>query len=227
MTRLRHRIIKSEFPVRLLGALATGYLRLCLATTRWTFDGLEALAAETAQGPVLYAMWHERSLLAPAHWPDQLGELSTLYASSAIGRIGGDMHRRFGRRPMRMSEKSNNAKTSREVLKRMKDGINIGMTTDGPKGPARVVNDATLSWAAAMGRPVFAYAFATRRHRRLKTWDQMVLPLPFSRGHVVFHKWDGTVPRKADAQGLDKARGSLGQALNTACAIADAAIRRP
>lgn len=224
MPSLRRRIEQSEIPVRILGALATGYLRLCLRTTQWTFEGLDALAADTQTGPVLFAMWHERSLFGPAHWPDDLGELSTLYASSAIGRVGGDMHRRFGRRPMRMSEKQNNAKASREVLKRMKEGISIGMTTDGPQGPARVVNDATLGWAAAMGRPVYCFAFAVKRHKRLKTWDKMMFPLPFTRGHVVFHKWDGQVVRKADANALEQARQSLGAALDQSCAKADQAM---
>ncbi|WP_165611882.1 lysophospholipid acyltransferase family protein [Cognatiyoonia koreensis] len=202
----------------------TGYLRFCLRTTRWTYEGRDALAAATKDGPVLFAMWHERSLFGPAHWPDALGELSTLFASSAIGRVGGDMHRRFGRRPMKMSEKRSNAKVSREVLKRLRDGISIGMTTDGPNGPARVVNDATLGWAGAIGRPVFCYAFAVKRHKRLKTWDRMMFPFPFTRGHVVFHTWDGTVPRKADDETLEAARRSLGAALNAACEKADKGV---
>lgn len=125
---------------------------------------------------------------------------------------------------MRMSEKSSNAKASREVLKRMKDGISIGMTTDGPQGPARVVNDATLGWAAAISRPVYCYAFSVKRHKRLDTWDKMMFPLPFTRGHVVFQKWDGQVMRKADADALEQARRSLGTALNETCAKADRAL---
>ena len=222
---LRRRLEQSEFLVRVFGAIGTGYLRLCLATTRWTYEGVDQVVAEAANGPVLYLMWHERSLFGPAHWPAAAGELSTLYAASAIGRVGGDMHRRFGRRPVRMSEKASNAQATREVLRRVKDGISIGMTTDGPQGPARVVNEATLGWAKAMGRPIFAYAYAVKRHKRLGTWDRLMFPWPFTRGHVVFVRWDGEVARKASADQMQAVKAGLEDALNTACEMADAGLK--
>lgn len=221
---LRRRLEESEFLVRFFGAIGTGYLRLCFATTRWTYDGVDALVADATDGPVLYLMWHERSLFGPAHWPNAAGELSTLYAASAIGRVGGDMHRRFGRCPVRMSEKQSNAQAAREVLKRVRDGISIGMTTDGPQGPACVVNEATLDWAKAIQRPVYAYAFAVKRRRILKTWDKMMFPLPFTKGHAVFVKWNGNVPRRPTAADMEQARASLGETLNAAKAAADKAL---
>lgn len=221
---LRRRLETSKFLERFFGAIGTGYLRFCRATTRWTYEGVDALVADAAEGPVLYLMWHERSLFGPAHWPDDAGELSTLYAASPIGRVGGDMHRRFGRRPVRMSEKKNNAQAARTVLKRVRDGISIGMTTDGPRGPAWIVNDATLDWAKAIQRPVYCYAYAVRRRRILGTWDRMMFPFPFTTGKAVFVKWDGVMPRKPEAAEFEAARASLGDALNRAKAIADAAV---
>ena len=221
---LRRRLSKSAFLVRVFGAIGTCYLRFCLMTTRWTFEGVEELVADTKQGPVLYLMWHERSLFGPAHWPKDAGALSTLYAASAIGRVGGDMHRRFGRRPVRMYEKKNNASGVREVLRRVRDGVSIGMTTDGPRGPAWVVNDATLDWAKAIQRPTYAYAFAVKRCRILKTWDSMMFPLPFTRGYAVFVKWDAAVPRKPTTDDVEAARISLGNLLNRAKDTADRGV---
>ena len=224
VSKLRSALIRAEWPYRLLGALFTAYLRFCDRTTRWTAEGLDEMAADLENGPVLFLMWHERSLFGPAHWPDEFGPLSTLFASSAIGRVGGDMHRRYGRTPMRISKSRSNAQTTREVLRRVKQGISIGMVTDGPSGPARVVNEATLGWAAAVSCPIYCYAFAKSRQRRLNTWDKLRVPLPFGRGHKVFLRWDGEVPRKSKPEALQIVRTELGRGLTQATNAADRAI---
>lgn len=213
MPSLRYRIEHSWILANLLARIASSYLRLCNATTRWDKTGLEALEADLATGPVLVVTWHERLLMGPVHWPVAAGQLSSLYASSAIGRVSGAMQRQFGLQPMEMSENATNIAASRIILSRVRDGVSIGMTVDGPLGPARVVKNAPIDWARVMQRPVYVFAFSTKRHKRLGSWDRMLLPLPFTRGKVVFEKWQEVVPRKADAEVAEKLRASLARLL--------------
>lgn len=196
MSPIRRRLEHSALLARILARLVGSYLRLCNATTRWQTEGLDDLKADLAKGPVLLVMWHERSIMGAVHWPVKNGQLSSLYARSAIGRVSGAMQRQFGLQPMEMSDKSSNVTASRQVLRRVRDGVSIGMTGDGPLGPALVLKDAPLDWARAMQHPVYGYAFAVKRHRRLKAWDKMILPLPFTKGALVFEKWDQTPTRK-------------------------------
>ena len=59
-----------------------------------------------------------------------------------------------------------NLAASRVILRRVREGVSIGMTGDGPLGPSHIaVKDPPLDWARVMKRPVYAYAFATKRHR--------------------------------------------------------------
>ena len=197
MSPLRKRLNHSRLLASILARIVGSYLRLCNATTKWQIEGLDALKADLADGPVLLVMWHERSLMGPVHWPVKAGQLSSLYDRSAVGRVSGAMQRQFGLQPMEMSNKTSNITASRQILHRVRDGISIGMTGDGPLGPARQVKDAPLDWARTMQRPVYAYAFTTKRHRRLDTWDNMMMPLPFTTGSLVFVKWDQTPARKA------------------------------
>ena len=206
---MRKRIEKSEFLAALLGGLAGRYLAFCNRTTKWQVTGLGDLQSALAEGPVLLLMWHSRSILGALHWPVANGPLSSLYDSSPIGRVSGAVQRRAGLQPMEMSRKTSNRAASRIVLKRVKEGVSIGMTGDGPLGPALELKDAPIDWARATGMPVFCYAFATTKGRRLATWDQMLVPHPFGKGACVFRRYPGQVPRDLDAKERDNLRKDL------------------
>lgn len=216
----RQRIEHSKVLAWLLASLAGGYLTLCQRTTRWDYRGLEALKSDLADGPVLLLMWHGRSLMGPIHWPVAAGPLSSLYDASPIGRVSGALQRKRGLQPMEMSNKMSNLAASRVVLKRVREGVSIGMTGDGPLGPDRQIKDAPLEWARVMKRPVYGYAFATKRHKTLGSWDKMLLPLPFTRGSVVFARFEGNVVGKKD----EKARDELSSLLTYVEQTADASL---
>ena len=223
---LRYRLEHSRALAWVLALLFGSYLRFCNWTTRWTVQGLDELKADLTEGPVLLVMWHERSMMGPVHWPVKHGQLSSLYASSPIGRVSGAMQRQFGLQPMEMADGQSNVAASREILKRVRAGVSIGMTGDGPLGPALEVQDAPLDWARAMQRPVYGYAFATRRHRLLKSWDKMMMPLPFTKGAVVFARWEHEVARKAELGDIGTARRSIVALLNRVNVRADKRLEK-
>lgn len=200
--RLRQRLEQSEFLIRAVARLIAGYLRLCRATTRWDRRGLGDLRAALAGGPVIVVFWHDVSMMAPAHWPAGGGPLTSLRDTSPAGRVSGAVQERFGLLPMAMAARASNRVASRAVLKRVAEGVSIGLTGDGPKGPVRVMKEATLDWARVTGCPLFLFAALPRRHRRLASWDRLILPLPLTRGIAEFRRWDVEAPRKAPPEVL-------------------------
>ena len=224
---LRSRIEKSEFLAARLAGIAGRYLTFCNQTTQWQVEGLVDLKAALVEGPVLLVMWHSRSVMGALHWPVADGPLSSLYANSPIGRVSGALQRRVGLHPMQMSDKQSNRAASRMILKRVKDGVSIGMTGDGPLGPARQVKDAPLDWARATGIPIFCYAFSTTKGRRLASWDQMLVPKPFGKGAYVFSRFAGTVPRKPNAAELEVLRGEICNWMNDTTQRADKLLGLP
>ena len=209
----------------LLGRLIASWVRLCHATTRWERRGDAELLQALAQGPVILILWHESSMMGPRHWPIRAGRLSTLRDTSPIGMVSGAVQTRFGLEPVAMSGKGANRSASRAVLRRLQEGSSIGMTGDGPLGPARVMKAAPLEWARATGVPVFLYAFAMHRQRRIGSWDRMVMPLPYTRGVSVYRRWDAAVPRRADAAEVARLVTELGQALDSVAQEAETAVR--
>ncbi len=206
---LRHRIAQSTLLANILAGVVVGYLRICKATTRWQHEGFAELAADLEKGPVLAVLWHESALFAPMLWPMDLGQLSSLHAGSPIGRVGGALQRQSGLNAVEIKSKTSNIAATRTALRMFKDGSSLGIAADGPRGPALVVRDATMDWARAMQCPVHAFAIHTKRGRRLRTWDQMWFPLPFTRGAVSFSRWNQQIPRKASPPEIEALRADL------------------
>ena len=219
--KLRQHIEQSKFLISLVARIAGAYLSLCNRTTRWEFRGLEELKSELENGPILLLMWHGRLLMAPYHWPLAARSLSSLHDTSPIARVVGALQRQIGLQPMEMSAKLSNIAASRIVLRRVRDGVCIGMAADGPQGPNQQLKDAPLEWARVMRRPIFGYAYAVKRHRILGSWDKMMLPLPFTRGVAVFERFEGSLPTKMDPEMTEAARAGLTALLDGVAAEAN------
>lgn len=221
---LRKRIEKSRLLAAVIGGLAGRYMALCERRIRWQVAGLDELRAALAEGPVLYITWHETVLLSAQQWPRAEAQLSTLYNRSPIGRVTGALHRRMGLHPMEMSRRTSNRAASRTVLKRVREGVSIGIAADGPLGPRRQIGDATLEWARATGIPIFGYAFAVSHGRRLNSWDRMLLPYPRGRGAYVFARFDATIPRRPNPEETEVLRDRLRQFMNDTTARAEGMV---
>ena len=220
--RPRKWLERQPWVARVLGALLGTWARACAATSRWERHGEEDMAAALREGPVVAVSWHERIMLVGVHWRPDWGPLAALHTPRFAGRVAGAAQGFVGLRPIAMDSRKGNIAASREILRSLKSGQSVGLTGDGPQGPARVLKDAPLEWARATGRPVFVYAFAMRGQRRLSTWDRLVWPRPFTRGAVVWRLWRSDLPRRADAAAHEAMLQDLTAALNAVTEEAEA-----
>ncbi len=225
--KLRKRIEQSQRLAALLASPIWMYLKLCQRTTRWQSEGEEDLRAALSEGPIFLVMWHSRLIMSGCHWPHQTATLCSLHDTSPIGRVVGKVFEQAGMQPVTMSRKKSNQAASRTALKRLRSGMTIGMTADGPLGPALEVNQATLEWARISGVPIFGYAFSTTKGRRLQSWDQMLVPKTFGKGSYVFRRLDVDVPRKPDAQQVDALRATIRDHMRETTQRADAILGLP
>lgn len=205
-----------------LGGLLGLWVRACVATTRWERRGEDELRAALAEGPVVVVLWHEELAMVGVHWRREWGPVAALHTPRFAGRVAGGLMRHVGLVPVAMDSRKGNMAASREILRRQREGQSVGLTGDGPQGPARVLKDAPLEWARATGRPVFVYGAMTRRHLRLGSWDRAILPKPFGRGAVVWRLWRRDLPRRVDAATHAGMVQGLTDALNGVQAEAEA-----
>lgn len=224
---LRKRIEKSAAFSGVFGTAVTRYLALCDRTTSWQVEGREDLVDALSEGPVLMMMWHSRMGMGARHWPDTDAPASSLHNRSPLGRISGVMQRQEGLTPFEMSRRKPNLATSRQVMKRYRQGISIVMTGDGPHGPPHKLQAAPVEWAYRMNAPIFAYAYATTRGYRANSWDRFLLPYPFGTGAQVFARYRPPRTRPPAPNNLAALALSLEVLLDETTARADMLVGLP
>ena len=215
---LRHPIFQTSL-ANILGR----YMWFALRTTRWTLDGEAHAAPYLAGQPVIAAFWHERLPLMPqlcemarARRPGGGLRMHVLVSQSRDGRFIGAVLRRFRLQVVLGSSSKGGAVGMRALLSLLADGGQIAVTPDGPRGPRRVAAAGVAQMAAASGIAVLPCSAQISRRRVMRSWDRMVIPLPFARGVIVCG-----APILVPPEGWQNALPQIQAALNAAADRAD------
>jgi lysophospholipid acyltransferase (LPLAT)-like uncharacterized protein len=161
--------------------LAYSYISFVGLTSRIRWEGLEHLeAAEKPGRGFIYAFWHQRQVLFT--YTHRGKGASILVSRSKDGDIIAETMRLSGLLAVRGSSSRGAAQAAREMLDILDRGGIVGVSPDGPKGPAREVKAGALYLAQKSGRWILPIANAIGRRVELqKAWDHFHVPLPFSR----------------------------------------------
>ena len=215
-----------------LSLILAFYLWLILRTIRWKWINVEPAQAVLAEpGGAIACFWHGRIALSIAAQPLVVpGRPARLLISTspdgefiakAMARMSLPSFRGSSRKSKDPKRRGSGGAAYRQSLEWLeKDGGVFILTPDGPRGPAEQMADGIMRIAQRTGAPVFLMGFAARPCKRLKTWDSMVLPLPFGKGAMVF---DGPV-RLGPGDDLEAARNDWAERLTRATQAAEAAI---
>ena len=213
-----------------LAFLLAAYLRATLVTIRWRHEGRErAEAIWDAKGPVLVCFWHSRIPLSPACWP--LGRAQEPravislspdgeFVAKAMARIGFPAIRGSSRKDSDPKKEKRGSGATRDILRWLKDGNGVAITPDGPRGPAEDMKEGPPMLARLSKAPVLLVGLASKPCLRLGSWDKAMIPLPFTRGAIV---WAGGDPAARDADSTVLAE-AWAQTLSTVTRRAEAMV---
>jgi lysophospholipid acyltransferase (LPLAT)-like uncharacterized protein len=158
------------------------YIRLVHLTTIWSIDGSEWPHRLRAEGkPFILAFWHGRLLMIPMAWR-RLAPMHMLISAHPDGQIIADAVTYFGVDSIAGSTSRGGSAALRTMLKQLKMGDCVGITPDGPRGPAMTASAGIVNLARLARVPILPITYATSRRRVLATWDRFHLPWPFGRG---------------------------------------------
>jgi 3-deoxy-D-manno-octulosonic-acid transferase len=189
--------VESDRLRRSLCRLIYGYIRFIYATNRWEVEGAERVHALRAAGSgFILAFWHGRLLMIPMAW-QRLAPMHMLISAHRDGRIIADAVRYFGVGSIAGSTRRGGSAALRAMMKRLEEGDCVGITPDGPHGPAMRASLGIANLARLSGLPIVPITYATSRRRILSSWDRFHLPLPF--GHGVY-LWGEPITIAADLE---------------------------
>jgi lysophospholipid acyltransferase (LPLAT)-like uncharacterized protein len=182
-------------------------------TWRWRVEGLEhfELLVSSRRFPVM-AFWHGRIL--PALYYFRRRGIVVITSDNFDGEWMAGIIHRFGYTTARGSTSRHAARAALRAKRRLEEGYPVGVTLDGPRGPARVAQPGAVWLAKATGSPVLPFHLEAASHWTAPSWDATQVPLPFTRIAIAIGEpfW---VPPGADAGGLETSRLELERVLGT------------
>lgn len=198
---------------RLLAILGTTILRVLFLTLRLQFEDRSEFTRNILKRPVIMCFWHNRilgiTLAFLRHYPGSLRKgVNVLTSASRDGEILAHVMGQLGMDAVRGSSSRRGSRAVRELVDLVRDGHDVAITPDGPRGPQYSFGPGAISLAQLTGTPITPVHARFSRCVRMKTWDGFIIPLPFSRVSV---KVDDPiyVPRKLDDEEFEALRARV------------------
>jgi lysophospholipid acyltransferase (LPLAT)-like uncharacterized protein len=202
--------------VELLGVAARALYGLLKRTVRPVLgdDAREALEAFERNERIVIAFWHGQLAMLQAAYRGRGAGICIQVSRHSDGEIVARAVRPFGVRAARGSASRGGLGSVREMMKAYREGYDLAVAPDGPRGPLHRAKPGAIRLAQATGARLFPVACAARRRWvARRSWDLFTLPLPFT--HVYYAVGKALrVPPGADAAAVEAARVELERELN-------------
>ncbi len=210
-------------------------LRLLIQTLAATwrlrrFEGEEHLRP-ALEPPAMLACWHEQTALSMAVLRRRLlpaGVPVTILASlSADGELAARVGRAWGVRVVRGSTSSGGRVAALNLYRDLaRHRSTLLLMPDGPRGPAREPKMGCIVLAATSGAPIVPAGLAAGREVRLRSWDRMIVGMPFAELAVAVGE-PLVVERNATDAEREATRRELADRLNALTARARELVAQP
>ncbi|MFH1762342.1 MAG: lysophospholipid acyltransferase family protein [bacterium] len=133
---------------------------------------------------IIFPFWHGR-LLVPIYHYRNTGTYGIISRSND-GEILSEFSSRLGYSLVRGSSSRDGKRAFIRLRRAMRNGHNIGIAPDGPRGPARKVQMGVIELARQEGLMIVPLTFAASGYKKFSSWDGFVFPKPFSRIVMIF-----------------------------------------
>jgi len=133
----------------------------------------------------VYIFWHSQML---AGWFSFREEKSAaLVSQSKDGEILSTLLNKWSYKVIRGSSSKGGKEALTELIQLGKNGYNIVITPDGPRGPMNEIKNGALITAYECKIPIIPVRIEYTKKKILeKSWDKFQIPYPFSKCKVIF-----------------------------------------
>jgi lysophospholipid acyltransferase (LPLAT)-like uncharacterized protein len=135
--------------------------------------------AALAEGqPYVLLCWHE--VLLPVLWHHRWRGIAAVVSEARDGEYLAGLARSLGYRLIRGSSSRGQTRALLGAVRALGDGIPVGITPDGPRGPRRELKTGALVAAQKAGAVVLPVHAAAGAAWRARSWDRFVVPQPWT-----------------------------------------------
>lgn len=131
--------------------------------------------------PTIFAVWHGDLLMLPYLYFQyrKTPHAKVLISDHFDGLIISKTIRYFGLDTIAGSTNRNAVKALLLGIKALKEGYDIGITPDGPKGPRHEASDGIVVMAQKASAPVVLVEIKPTKYWEFNSWDRFKVPKPF------------------------------------------------
>jgi hypothetical protein len=173
------------------------FLAFCLHRVLRLTLRVERVGLEAVQGFVdrderfVLCFWHRRLVMMPLAYPFKRrtteGEargVAILSSDSKDGERSAATWRWLGIHAVRGTAGHSGAQALVKMIQIVKQGWDLGITVDGPRGPRQQAKPGVLAVSRKTGAWLVPVCVGYSRAWKLRSWDEMLIPKPFSRVRV-------------------------------------------
>ena len=193
-------------------------------TLRFEVIAEEGAIPATPPAKGIFCFWHRCTL--PCGWYFRKFRCSILISQSFDGELIARTLSLLGYNSVRGSSSRGGATGLLALQSVLESGLPVVFTADGPRGPIYETKIGPVKLAQMTGETIGSFYLLPERAWVLKSWDQFLIPKPFSRVAVSWARSVAAPPENADAATLETMRLELNHALERARLQAEAHFAR-
>jgi len=127
--------------------------------------------------------WHGELLMTPQAYRHihKKQKSSAIISQHFDGQLIASTLKFLSIRPLRGSSKKGAKKVLLEAFRAVKNGEEVLITPDGPRGPRHNMSDGAIGLAVKSKLPIFVMNYKASSYWQLKSWDKFIIPKPFSK----------------------------------------------
>jgi len=169
--------ISRKLALYLLPFVGSLLIRVLYLSNKKVFHAPAALPDEN----FIMACWHGELLMIPYAYLKYRKQphVKLIISDHFDGTLIAKTLSYFGFGTIRGSSRRNAARALLQAIKALKEGYDLGITPDGPKGPRHKVADGIIIMAQKADVKITLVEIKPSSYWQLNSWDKFVIPKPF------------------------------------------------
>lgn len=210
-------------------AIIRPIVKLLMSIFWWTCRVEKIIGDEHAQRlidkgqPIIPCYWHQMHIFGSWYMRklQKRGlKIGFLVSPSVDGEVPAKIVESWGAVAIRGSSNRTGARALKDMYSTIvKDRVSPVTTPDGPTGPVHEFKQGAIMLAQLTQSPMLPIAYAANKFWELKTWDNFIIPKPFSRIIIAVGE-PHHINKKLNAEEMEKARVAMEKDMNTLIEVA-------